>query len=81
MAPGEARGPDQIVASNAYGVAAIAEACGARVLDLGIAPDDREIIAARLSQAEAEGADVIVTLGGARSATTTSSTTSSSTRA
>jgi molybdopterin molybdotransferase len=65
VAPGEARGPDQIVASNAYGVAAIAEACGAAVLDLGIAPDDRTEIAARLAQAEAAGADVVVTLGGA----------------
>ena len=39
LPPGSTPGPDQIIASNAYGVAAIAKEAGARVLDLGIAPD------------------------------------------
>jgi molybdopterin molybdotransferase len=65
MPPGSETGPDQIIASNAYGVAAIAEAVGARVLDLGIAPDRREAIATLVRRAVDEGADVLVTLGGA----------------
>ena len=65
LLPGSTPGPDQIIASNAYGVAAIAQEAGARVLDLGIAPDRVEAIAASVSQAMNAGADVIVTLGGA----------------
>jgi molybdopterin molybdotransferase len=65
LPPGSTPGPDQIIASNAYGVAAIAKSCGARVLDLGIARDDRTAIAERLAQAARAGADVVVTLGGA----------------
>lgn len=63
--PGSAIGPDQIIASNAYGVAAAARSVGAATLDLGIAPDSREAIAALVRKAVAAGADVIVTLGGA----------------
>jgi molybdopterin molybdotransferase len=65
MPPGSETGPDQIIASNAYGVAAIAAEAGARVLDLGIAPDRKEAIAALVRRAVDEGADVLVTLGGA----------------
>ncbi|MEW9835767.1 molybdopterin molybdotransferase MoeA [Mesorhizobium marinum] len=63
--PGSTPAADQIIASNAYGVAAIARQSGARVLDLGIAPDRIEAISALLQQALDAGADVIVTLGGA----------------
>lgn len=38
--PGQAIGPDQIVASNSFGVAALARRAGAEILDLGIVPDD-----------------------------------------
>jgi molybdopterin molybdotransferase len=65
LPPGSEPGPDQIIASNAYGVAAIAAASGARVLDLGIVPDKRTDIAEKLAEAAAAGADVVVTLGGA----------------
>ncbi len=65
LPPGSEPGPDQIIASNSYGVAAIAESVGAKVLDLGIAPDRKEAIAALIRQALEAGADVIVTLGGA----------------
>lgn len=58
-------GPDQIIASSAYGVAAIARSVGARVLDLGIAPDRKDAISAAVRQAIVADADVIVTLGGA----------------
>ncbi|MHA6684819.1 molybdopterin molybdotransferase MoeA [Mesorhizobium sp. A556] len=64
-APGSVLGPGQIISSNAYGVAATAHSVGARALDLGIAADRREAIAALVRQAVAAGADVIVTLGGA----------------
>lgn len=65
LPPGSTTGPDQIIASNAYGVAAIARQAGAHVLDLGIAPDRVEAISALVDQALAADADVIVTLGGA----------------
>ncbi|MER8770052.1 molybdopterin molybdotransferase MoeA [Mesorhizobium sp. M0092] len=65
LPPGSELGPDQIISSNAYGVAAAAQSVGARVLDLGIAPDRREAIAALVEKAVKAGANVIVTLGGA----------------
>jgi molybdopterin molybdotransferase len=65
LPPGSEPGPDQIIASNAFGVAAIAQSVGARVLDLGIAPDRRQAISALVQQAMEARADVIVTLGGA----------------
>ena len=65
LPPGSELGPDQIISSNAYGVAAAAQSVGARVLDLGIAADRKDAIAALVKQAVEAGADVIVTLGGA----------------
>lgn len=63
--PGEEPGPDQIISSNAYGVAAICADNGAEVIDLGIAPDRASAISDMVQQALDRGADVIVTLGGA----------------
>jgi molybdopterin molybdotransferase len=63
--PGEPVGPDQIVASNSFSLAAIVERAGGQALDLGIARDDHDDLAARIGQAKAAGADVLVTLGGA----------------
>ncbi|MGO4642254.1 gephyrin-like molybdotransferase Glp [Mesorhizobium sp. 2RAF45] len=65
LPPGSDLGPDQIISSNAYGVAAAAQSVGARALDLGIAADRKDAIAALVKKAVAAGADVIVTLGGA----------------
>lgn len=65
LPPGSTPGPDQIISSNAYGVAAAAQAVGARALDLGIAPDQKHAIASAVRQAVEAGANVIVTLGGA----------------
>ncbi|MBZ9993683.1 gephyrin-like molybdotransferase Glp [Mesorhizobium sp. BH1-1-4] len=65
LPPGSELGPDQIISSNAYGVAAAAQSVGARALDLGIAADRKDAISALVRQAVAAGADVIVTLGGA----------------
>ncbi|MEJ1159359.1 molybdopterin molybdotransferase MoeA [Prosthecomicrobium sp. N25] len=63
--PGETPGPDQIVASNNFGVAAMVSALGGEPVDLGIAPDDEAAIGARIAAALETRADVLVTLGGA----------------
>lgn len=63
--PGETVGPDQIVASNSYSLAAIVQGAGGEVLDLGIARDNHPDLAARIDRAIAAEADVLVTLGGA----------------
>ena len=65
LPPGSTPGPDQIIASNAYGVRAVAEKLGADVVDLGIAPDDKAAIAAAIHAGMDAGADIFVTLGGA----------------
>jgi molybdopterin molybdotransferase len=65
LPPGSDPGPDQIIASNSYGVAALAADAGARVEDLGIVADNDEAIAAAVGRAMALGADILVTLGGA----------------
>jgi molybdopterin molybdotransferase len=63
VTPGEPLGPGQISGSNAYGLAAVIEAAGGEAHFLGIARDTLasldEFIAA------AEGADILVTSGGA----------------
>ena len=65
LPPGSTTGPDQIIASNSFGVGAIARQAGAEVLDLGIVPDRLALIEAAVARAIAAGADVVVTLGGA----------------
>lgn len=61
--PGEDPRPDQIIASNGFALAAIAEAAGAETRLLPIARDNEDSL--RLGFNLAEGADVIVTIGGA----------------
>jgi molybdopterin molybdotransferase len=63
--PGAPRGDNQIVASNTYAVSALAVAAGADVLDLGIIADDSGLIGEAVRSAMDQGADIIVTLGGA----------------
>ncbi len=65
VAPGEAVGPDQIVASNSFAIAAFVEAAGGVALDLGIVHDDLAKLEAAIGAAREAGADVLVTLGGA----------------
>ncbi|ULR45981.1 gephyrin-like molybdotransferase Glp [Rhizobium sp. K102] len=65
LPPGSTPGPSQIIASNTFGIAALARKAGADVLDLGIVPDDKARITAAIDAARNAGADVIVTLGGA----------------
>jgi len=61
--PGHAPGPDQIVSSNNFGLAALLAQAGAEPRLLPIARDTAESLAAVLDLAK--GADMIVTLGGA----------------
>lgn len=63
VSPGQVPGPDQIVASNSYGLAALVEGEGARARLLPIARDRMESLAAVLDLAR--DADLIVTIGGA----------------
>lgn len=65
VCPGETPGPDQIVASNTYGVATIAREAGGVVADLGIVCDRTEAISDSVDRAVAAKADILVTLGGA----------------
>ncbi len=62
-APGSDLGPDQIVASNAFGLATMLEGEGAEVRILPIAPDDETELNTRFDIAR--DADLIVTIGGA----------------
>lgn len=61
--PGDSPRPDQIVCSNSFALAAMAEAAGAEARLLPIARDNDDSLRAVL--ALAEGADVVVTIGGA----------------
>ncbi len=65
VAPGNEPGPSQIIASNTFGIAALARNAGAHVLDLGIVADDSGEITAAIGRARVAKADIIVTLGGA----------------
>ena len=58
-------GADQIIASNSFGIAALARQAGAEPYDLGIAVDDRAAIGRAIDAAIALPADILVTLGGA----------------
>ena len=62
--PGATIGPDQIVATNSYAIAALVEAAGGEAIDLGIARDELGALDERIAAARA-AADVLVTLGGA----------------
>ena len=61
--PGEVPGPDQIVASNSFGLKAMLDAAGANARLLPIARDTRESLATVFGLAS--GADLIITIGGA----------------
>lgn len=65
VSPGETPGPDQIVASNSVGIAALVTASGGEPHDLGIAADTRPALADALARARDLSPQVLVTLGGA----------------
>ena len=61
--PGEVPGPDQIIASNSFGIRALLENAGAHVRMLPIARDT--ISSLKTAFELAQGADLVVTIGGA----------------
>ena len=61
--PGEQPGPDQIIASNTYGLAAQLDALGATTRLMPIASDN--VPSLKRSFELAQGADLIITIGGA----------------
>jgi molybdopterin molybdotransferase len=61
--PGEHPGPDQIVASNSYGIAAMLDELGAETRILPIAQDT--VPSLKQAFRLAKGADLIITIGGA----------------
>ena len=61
--PGQAPGPDQIIASNALGLSVMIRDLGGVPVDLGIARDTEESLNAHIDKAE--GLDLLITLGGA----------------
>ncbi|MEM5585069.1 gephyrin-like molybdotransferase Glp [Roseibium sp. AS2] len=63
--PGATPGPDQIIASNHAGIAALVEDCGGAPVDLGISPDNPIALAEHVRGAITGHADILVTLGGA----------------
>ena len=65
VAPGSTPKPGEIVYSNGFALLAMARSEGAYVLDLGIARDKVEAIAATVRRARDWGADILVTSGGA----------------
>lgn len=63
VSPGQTPGPDQIIASNSYGIKAMLEQAGAVVRLLPIARDT--ITSLKTAFNLAHGADLLVTIGGA----------------
>lgn len=63
--PGTLPGASQIIASNTYGVSALAREAGAEVVDLGIVRDDKQAILDAVRNALSLDIEVLVTLGGA----------------
>ena len=63
VAPGAIPGPDQIVGSNGVALAAAVESWGAQAVEIGIAADETGAIAEASDQAQ--GADILITSGGA----------------
>jgi molybdopterin molybdotransferase len=61
--PGGDPGPDQIIASNSAGIAALVREAGGEPVDLGIAPDDVEAIGDAVARAGEAG--ILTLIGGA----------------
>ena len=65
VAPGSEIGPDQIVASNSYGLIPLLAPYADKVVDLGIVPDDKRQLENAILGAFDYGVVVLVTTGGA----------------
>lgn len=62
--PGADAPSDAIIASNGYGLAALAKRMGGEVVMLDLAADSMEAIAGSIARAHDKNADVLVTIGG-----------------
>src|SRR6202790_1365807 len=65
LMPGATPGPGHIVYSNGYALRALARAEGAETIDLGIAADTVEATTSGIRRARDNGADILITTGGA----------------
>ena len=65
VAPGSEIGPDQIVASNSYGLIPLLSSYAEKVVDLGIVPDDKRLLENAILGAFDYGVEVLITTGGA----------------
>ena len=63
--PGSTLGPDQIVASNSYGLIPLLSSYAEKVVDLGIVRDDKKALEQSILGAFDYGVDVLLTSGGA----------------
>jgi molybdopterin molybdotransferase len=63
--PGSELGPDQIVASNSYGLIPLLSPYADKVIDLGIVRDDKKALESAILGAFDYGVEVLVTSGGA----------------
>ncbi|MCR6672668.1 gephyrin-like molybdotransferase Glp [Devosia ginsengisoli] len=63
--PGSALGPDEIVASNSFGLHPLLAPYAVEVTDHGIARDDREALRGKLDAVFAGEPDIVITTGGA----------------
>lgn len=63
--PGDKPNEDQIIASNAFGLASLVRAAGGEPLDLGITKDTTSSIVQAFDRAHKAKCDILVTLGGA----------------
>ncbi len=63
--PGSELGPDQIVASNSYGLIPLLAPYADKVIDLGIVRDDKKALESALLGAFDYGIEVLITSGGA----------------
>jgi molybdopterin molybdotransferase len=63
--PGGVPGPDQIIASNSFGLIPLLSPYAERIVDLGIIPDDKKALETALLGAFDYGIDLLVTTGGA----------------
>jgi molybdopterin molybdotransferase len=63
--PGEGGAPDRVVVSNPFTVRALAEREGASVIESDVLKDRVEVIVDAIDRACANGADIVVTMGGA----------------
>ncbi len=65
VAPGSEIGPDQIVASNSYGLIPLLAPYSEKIIDLGIVPDDKKQLENAILGAFDYGVEVLITSGGA----------------